>query len=268
MRAFAPHRGWPTSDLDVAESRARARGLEFTWCGPWKSSPDRRHEARGAFWLEDDGFGRAVIEVRARGETGATMVRSLDQPAYCSSAGFARSAKTLRWKDGAATMLASVDMLGRADGEIRFDPTSGRTGTVFGRRSVAQPATRERPEVEVTTSRRVPETHTIRFIGGGPTNGVPPTYQRALSKHLQQLSEDGLRWWSCADRHLLEITYRITDGDAGVKVRRLRDRVTAVIQRPRETLNPLNGRRLAREDVRALVAAVSTRLSLSSPPSF
>ena len=46
----------------------------------------------------------------------------------------------------------------------------------------------------------------------------------------------------------------------------MKDRVTAVIHRPRGTLSLLNGGRLAREDVRALVESVSTRLHLSDPP--
>lgn len=149
---------------------------------------------------------------------------------------------------------------------MSFDPAAGSTEA--GRSPVGR-VSRELealPDVKVSASRRVPEAHEIRFIGGGPTNGLPLTYEHGLAKHLKRLSEDGLPWCSGADRHLLEVTFRITEGDVGVKVRRLKGRVTAVIHRPRSTFNLLNGGRLAREDVRALVESVSTRLHLSDPP--
>ena len=266
MREFAPHRDWALSALDLAESRCRARDLEFTWHGPWKSSPDRRREARGVFWLEDDGFGRAVVEVRPRGAADTAILRSADRRAYCTAAGFARSAKTLRWSDGAVTMTASIDILGRADGEIRFDPTSGATGTLVARKVPAETAGRQRPALAVTSSRRVPDVHTIRFIGGGPANGVPPAYRQELAKHLERLIETGGAWWATADRTLLEIQYAIVDNARGVKVRRLKNRVTAVIERSLDSFQRADGGQLARDDVRALIHAVTKRMELRDPP--
>jgi hypothetical protein len=266
MREFAPHRDWAVSALDLAESKSRARGLEFTWHGPWKSSPDQRHEARGVFWLEDDGFGRAVVEVRPRGDADAAILRSADRRAYCTAAGFARSAKTLRWSDGRVTMTSSIDILGRDDGEIRFDPASGTTGTLVARKATAETVSRQQPVVAVTSSRRVPDVHTIRFIGGGPDNGVPATYLRALAEHLEQLSETGHAWWSTADRNLLEIQYVITDHARGVKVRRLRNRVTAVIERSLNSFGTSDAAQLARNDVNALIHAVTKRMDLRNPP--
>lgn len=266
VHALAPHRGWPQVELERAEQASRAQGLEFIWHSPWKSSPDRRREARATFWLEDHGHGRTVIEVRDRSRADAAIVHSPQADAFCTSAGFARSAKTLRWNGDEVAMVPSIGLLGREGRRVSFDPASGSTEAGWSPIGLVSRELGAIPDVEVSASHRVPEAHEIRFIGGGPTNGVPLTYQHGLAKHLTRLSEDGLPWWPGADRHLLEVTFRITEGDAGVKVRRLKDRVTAVIHRPRGTFNLLNGGRLAREDVRALVESVSTRLHLSDPP--
>lgn len=266
MRELAPHRDWAVGALDLAKSRCRARGLEFIWHGPWKSSPDRRHEARGTFWLQDDGFGRAVVEVRPRGDADEAILTSADRRAYCTAAGFARSVKTLRWRDGTVTMTASIDILGRGDGEIRFDPATGTTGTLVAPKLPAESASQAPPTVALTSSRRVPDVHTIRFIGGGPDNGVPAAYLRELAKHLKRLTKTGSAWWSTADRTLLEIQYAITDSARGVKVRRLKNRVTAVIERSPDSFGPSDGGQLAHDDVCALIDAVTKRMDLRGPP--
>ena len=102
----------------------RARQLEFVWTTPWKASPDRHHEARATFSLADDGFGRAVVEVRERRDDGGKVARSQTARAYSTVEGFKRSAKTLRWRGGMVTMTPSVDFLGRPEGTINFYPSA------------------------------------------------------------------------------------------------------------------------------------------------
>ena len=70
--------------------------LDYQWEGPWKASPNRKLEARGEFRLLDDGFGLARIVVRDR-TTRVPLGVSVTKPAFSTSAGFKRSAKTLRW---------------------------------------------------------------------------------------------------------------------------------------------------------------------------
>jgi hypothetical protein len=47
--------------------------------------------------LHDDGYGRVVVQVRRR-EDGHTVAASTPALAFSTSAGFARSAGTLRWR--------------------------------------------------------------------------------------------------------------------------------------------------------------------------
>lgn len=69
----------------------------YHWAGPWKVSPDRRHRARAVFRLaEPDGWGRAILEIAPRGDD-AGVARSPEQVAFCTSAGFVRSARTVTW---------------------------------------------------------------------------------------------------------------------------------------------------------------------------
>ncbi|MCD4524855.1 hypothetical protein LRP65_08120 [Nocardioides sp. cx-173] len=266
MVAFAPHRGWSLDDLDRAAQQVRESGHEFLWHSAWKASPDRRREARGTFWLQDDAFGRAVIEVRERGVEGASVLRSPEAPAYCTSAGFVRSTKTLRWVGQELTMVPSIDSLEGRTTELRWTPRTASSDAPLGRTRAEGAPPESLPAVEITAEGWVPDRAEIRFIGGGPTNDVPGRYLNNLRHHLHRLEEDGLAWWSQANRNLLEITYSITDSARGVRVRRLHDRTTAVILRPLDSLGQPHPERLALEDACALVAAVSKRMDLEDPP--
>lgn len=259
MRALAPARGWNEPTLAATAEAVRRDDLELVWHGPWKASPDRRHEARGTFWFEDDGYGRAVIELRSRRDGGA-VARSPVAVAFCTVAGFQRSARTLRWHSREVAMIPCMGLLG-GEGELRWGVDDGDAATVVGRRPtddepVAMPATR------VTTSRRLPDEPEIRFLGGGPTNGVPAGYVDEFSDVLERLEETGAAWWSASDRTLLEISYEITDAETCVRVRRLQPRVTAVIKRARSTFRAADPEQLARDDARALIDAVARRMGL------
>ncbi len=74
--------------------------------------------------------------------------------------------------------------------------------------------------------------------GGGPMNGVPVQYQRALRRLLEQLEEpQWLLWWSGADLDELEIEYPYSRAK-GVRsvTRRGKNKLKAEIGRPVETL--------------------------------
>lgn len=266
MTMFGPERGWSTEVLSAAEAEVRDLGLEFDWQGPWKSSPDRRREARAVFWLEDHGHGRAVIEVRDCGARDEDVLRSESAAAFCTSAGFARSAKTLRWVGSEVVLTPSMGLVGQRSGELRYDPASGDTGTVPGRSDDAGSG-RPGPAVVAVRSPYIADSHEIRFIGGGPSNNVPAAYLEELGTQLDHLALAGREWWSAADRTLLEITWHIDDvPDSRVKVRRLANRVTAQIVRSLPSFDDGDPGQLARDDVRSLIAAVARRMKLPEAP--
>jgi hypothetical protein len=80
---------------------------------------------------------------------------------------------------------------------------------------------------------------------------------------------EGVAWWSAADRPLLRITFEITDGETGVRVRRLKDQVTATILRPLASFGLLTSpKSMAHDDVSALLAAVARQMGLGEPPNL
>ena len=94
---LASARGWDPRLFDACRQHVVDRDFTYRWTSPWKSSPDRRHQARAAYTLgEPDGFGRVRLEVRRRGE-GDSCEASPPAIAYCHAPRFARSAATLAW---------------------------------------------------------------------------------------------------------------------------------------------------------------------------
>jgi hypothetical protein len=147
-RALAPARGWPLEDLDRAAETVRARKYAFTWHGPWKASRNRRYEARGVFWLADHGFGRAVLEIRERGASEDSIVRSPAQDAFCTADGFVRSARTLRWTGDEVSMVPWIGLLRQQTDPMVWGIDRGDAGTVVGE-DVAGAPSDQVPEVRV-----------------------------------------------------------------------------------------------------------------------
>ncbi|WP_182376538.1 hypothetical protein [Nocardioides sp. WS12] len=131
---LAPHRGWSLEAVERVRARVLAQDMEFVWTSPWKANPNRSMTARATFRVADDGFGRAVIEVRER-TTEELIARSAPAVAYNSLSNFRASAKTLRWVDGTVQLVprpgtphgqvfVSLDPVLR---EIHSEPLVGRT---------------------------------------------------------------------------------------------------------------------------------------------
>ncbi len=91
-------RGWDASPLSAVKARVVARGLRYSWVGPWRSSPGRRHGARCSYRIADDGLGRVQLEVRAAVD-GRIVARTDEAVAFGTREGLQRSARTLRWRD-------------------------------------------------------------------------------------------------------------------------------------------------------------------------
>lgn len=96
VKALGHLRGWDFEQLDEVRHRVESCGLRFRWASAWKTSPGRRHQARGVYWLGDDGHGHVQLEVR-RYDDGTVIARSEPALAFMTAKGFKRSAATLRW---------------------------------------------------------------------------------------------------------------------------------------------------------------------------
>ena len=115
MRHLAPYRGWEIVELGRCYSKVVSRDFKFETCGPWKSSPDRRWRARTRYQLlSGTGFGTCRIELEDTNRAHIPVVVGTPTPAFCSSEGFARSAKTLRWTSSSQVTVIPFCGQGRA----------------------------------------------------------------------------------------------------------------------------------------------------------
>jgi hypothetical protein len=89
--------GWAPERFAPVRGYVIAQGLEYRWASDWKRSPDRRSQARMVFRIDDDGWGRARIEVESAGERRA----GADFTCRGDVKHFRRLAKDLRWRDAA-----------------------------------------------------------------------------------------------------------------------------------------------------------------------
>ncbi len=265
LAELAPGRGWPPEVLAEAREYARARDLRFIWSSPWKTSPSRALQARSYFQLADDGYGRVVIEIRDR-RTEALVARSPEAVAYSTLAGFKRTARTLRWVDGAVELVPYIDILGRRGAQLQLGPNDGVAPLVLvddgesaaGELTVA---------VEVVQTGEPSGSPSIVVVGGGPTNGVPDAYLDELDACLLTIKDSHLAWWSGADRPHLEIWYEFGDAPEVPVTRRTKDKLIAHIHRDPKTLRAASDHvRLARADAIALLNAVGDKMRLGPPP--
>lgn len=281
---LAQVRGWPEAALEIARQHVLDHHFRFEWATAWKSNKNRAYRARAVFYLTDDGTGRVALEVCGV-KTGALVARSPEVLAFSTIEGFKRSARTLRWDGGSVEVIGSIDPWGGRGAALRLDvddqpaegardqmaATSGidtSTSDVDGTTAVAELEGRL-PQVHVRGVQVVPDAHEIRVVGGGPTNGIPVAYLRALDFLLEGVQRDFAEWWSRADRSLLEIWYEFGPGAEGPTVRRTKDKVIARIHRaPRTIQSASEPVELARDDVIALSDALGAKLGLGPAPSL
>jgi hypothetical protein len=96
-RTLAAARGWDASVLDACRAHVMHRHHRYEWTGPWKSSPDRRRQARARYRIaEPDGLARVRLELRRRGDDDA-VATSPPALAASTSVRLRRSAATLAW---------------------------------------------------------------------------------------------------------------------------------------------------------------------------
>jgi len=160
---LAEARGMNSELFAIPYAHVLGHELEYRWDGPWKTSPDRRHQARARFRLMDDGYGRARLEIRRRDDD--MPVASSDEAiAFSTSKGFQRSARTLRWTNSRSVQFVPYVGLwaenshgsvrleldgdawaGSAQDGVRVRPPPRKTSLDAGRRT--GDATAARPQV-------------------------------------------------------------------------------------------------------------------------
>lgn len=140
--------------------------------------------------------------------------------------------------------------------------TSARARSVEG--TAPAPRWTVRTEGRGVTAPEQP--HELTVVGGGPTHGVPPAYDRELDRLLGRFSGEGMQaWWSGSPVRIGEVYSWFDAARPGVRVTVTR-RVTAAIHRPVGTIREADPVALARADVRALLERLTTRLDLPTAP--
>lgn len=123
VRELAAARGWDPDVFDACRDHVVAHDHVYTWDGPWRTSPDRRHQARARYRISDpDGFARARLEVRRRAD-GTVVVSSPQAVGFCTTRDLRASASTLQWS---------------GSGEVGFSPHARVVSTDPAHRLAAQ----------------------------------------------------------------------------------------------------------------------------------
>jgi hypothetical protein len=259
-------RGWEPHVVPVARKHALEHGLTFTWSGPWKSSRDRRLEARATYGIDDDGGGHAAIELRRAGEDDPFTWSGRAQ-AYPTVEGFRRSARTLRWRTPEQVVLVPYSGLVGAVGaplELLVDAVPA---SVVPRAGGGSRPSEDTPRPVVVLVTKDASHREIRAIGGGPTNDVPRTWHQELYRLWDLLEgRDWAAWWAGAGVSVLELSWDGMATDDRVVVRRGKDKLVARIEHRPGSVPASDGVETARRDMEALVAAVRRREGLGEPP--
>ncbi len=273
-------RGWDEGVLVAACDHVVASGFRYRWEGPAKVSPDRRHTAHPVYALHDDGYGRVVVHIRRRHD-GHLVAASAPALAFSTSAGFARSARALRWRTKrTAEMVPYVGLSlsfhrtvvwsdDRGHLTVDLDDPSTFGGSAeppLDEHRGGEAASAQAPAVVVQTPADLGPR--IEFIGGSTDRGVPDAYYTALLDLLQQLeAPEWQAWWSAGRHEVLKIEYEIADFTAGITARRSNGVLRATIRRHTSTFttgqDPVT---LARSDVDAMLALVRRRTGLDAHP--
>jgi hypothetical protein len=253
-------RGWDGAVAEDARGHALRRGLSFTWDGPWKRSPDRRHEARASYVVTGEGDGLVALQIRDHAGLIASSPHARTRPTVGT---FRRTSRALRWSGPDAVELAHV-----GDG-----PAALRLATGDGVAVPDEPITlRDEPPGSarlppVTLVFEDEAARRIVAVGGGPTNEVPEEYLAELHELFEQLEEPAWQdWWASSGLPRLEVYWSGAAERDGPHVRRGRHRVVARIERRARSVADPERPWVARDDLTALMALAQKRAGLPAPP--
>lgn len=289
LRSLGPHRGWDPDAVDAVLDLPSQDGgpdgsqgdeaLVYRWSSGWKSSPDRRHDARAVYRIADDGFARALIEVRRRRD-GEVLLRSKESVGSSTREALQRSAKTLRWEarqhvsllpphspylvDAAKLVLDLEGPGARAPRLELASPASSVPDVGRSRPPVVREASGENPR----GSRWVQEwAMDIEAIGQDST----PVYDWAWNNALAHINDDPawVAWWSPAKRPTLDVrgwlTWTPGDAVASYAAQEIRVRYPVHPERLSDATREDSIARAA-VDLARVMALVSRKLRLGPHP--
>ena len=175
---MAEYRGLDPEPFEAARAAVLAAGFAYRLDGAWKSAPGRRLRARPRYWLHDDGFGRAVVEVSD--PTGTVVAQTPQFLTFTTSEGMRRSARTLRWvQPRRLQFIPFADPLGLGERIWEITVQPGGDGTGFG--------------VEVSEA-EAEEIDWAAEIGNALTaQGIPPERADRVIMRAQRQREHPLR---------------------------------------------------------------------------
>ena len=274
---LAVARGWDVQALEDCRRHVLDRDLEYRWSSAPKISPDRRHEARADFRLPADGYGRVRLRLVGR-DDGATVASSDEALAFCTSPGFRRAAKSVRWHGKKQVSLVPYDWVPAVRGgqlSLSLEGGEWRSSVVdyLSVRSVPAGDPTLPPlavRVEGRGAAAAEQPPRIAFIGGGPiqTRQIDRFHDAFSAEMAQFASPSGQDWWGAAGIRLLEVEISYSGERARVRSRRSEHRLRVFVDRPESSLESRDLAPLAREVAEEVVALVRRRTGLGPHPEF
>lgn len=273
---LAVARGWDVEALEGCRRYVLDRDLEYRWSSAPKISPDRRYEARADFRLPADGYGRVRLRL-VRRDDGVTVAFSDEALAFCTSAGFRRAAKSVRWHGKVRVSMVPYDWVPAVrGGDLSLDLVDGewRSSVVdyLSVRSVPVGDATLPPlavRVEGRGAAAAEQPPRIVFVGGGPITRQTDGFHDAFSAEMTRFaSPSGQDWWRAAGIRLLEVQIGYDGERARVRSRRSEHRLRVFVDRPESSLGSRDPAPLAREVAGELVALVRRRTGLGPHPEF
>lgn len=276
VQALAGVRGWDADRLEEVRHRVESRGLRFTWASDWKASPDRRHQARAVYWLDDAGHGHVQLEISPRNDP-TPLARSEPVLAFMTSEGFKRSASTLGWLSrDTVSVVPWVGLFGDVDGLAQLS-----TAEPLALLALPQPIRLGGPTTDVTTTVVTEEElqddadPPWLFLEADATAGsgaYGPEFERV--SELLAKDDDFASWWAQTSYRCIRLRVFVLDPrdeyrpNAGAR-KNGDDLVLQVVTAKADLPSRNDGQALrerAREDLHRALVAVATSRRLPPPP--
>jgi hypothetical protein len=268
---LAVARGWDPTVLEGCRQHALDNGLEYRWISDPKASPNRRYRARAIFRLPPDGYGRVRLEV-LRPEDGTVVGSSEEALAFCTSPGFRRAARSMRWHGNDTVSMVPYDFVpairgGRVTLRRAGEEWSGDVEEYMTVRPVpdGDSALRSlRVHVEGRGATAPEQRPRIGFIGGGPieTRRIARFHDAFTAEMSRFAAPAGQEWWQDAGVRMLEVEIVYGGDQARVRSRHGEHRLRVFVDRPDSSLPDGDPAPLARTVAEEVVAVVRRRTGL------
>ncbi|MEI2714346.1 MAG: hypothetical protein V9G04_13900 [Nocardioides sp.] len=270
-------RGWDPTVLEACRQHVVDNAFEYRWSSPPKSSPDRKHTAHAEFRLPPDGYGRARLVVTRRDDD-TVVATSGEALAFCTSQGFARAAKSLRWSDKHEVSFVPYDFVRAVRGGlVRLSyERQAWSSTVEDYLTVrpipagdeSLPAFRVEIQGRGAAAPELPSE--LRFVGGGPIQSEQITrFHHAFNHEMERFAGPaGQDWWRQSGIRLLDVQISYETDKPGVRARRSGERLRVTVDRPDASLATGDPTPAAREAALEVVDLVRRRTGLGPHPEY